>query len=94
MKLYRTSRFTEIKEIEVISFDKESFQIKRGDWYSNSKKGEYADKIQNIQRFSSHHQFHETEIEAKNFLKSRLKNKINNLQSELEKCNSILIKYK
>tara|TARA_R110000787_G_C13210819_1_gene425112 strand:+ start:334 stop:627 length:294 start_codon:yes stop_codon:yes gene_type:complete len=93
MKLYKTSYFREIKEIEVISFNTETYDIKLSDIrpeYKLGRKWKLEDRVITRKRNKSQTNYHETLNEAKEFVRKQLNMKIKKLESDLIKFKDIL----
>ena len=92
MKLYKTSYFKEIKEIEVISFDEKTFTVMASIYnphYYNSKN----DRTMTKERYGSMNNFHESYSIAKNFVLMQLSEKIRKMELDLDKYKSIVPKF-
>lgn len=93
MKLYKTCRFKDIEEVEVISFDDKTFKIMASDYRPKQSYWKDNDKVRTINRFSACNNYHSSIEEAKNFMVNLLENKINKLTEDLIKYNETIKKF-
>jgi hypothetical protein len=93
MKLYKTSYFKDITEIEVISFNKKYFEIMASVYRPDNKYFIENDKVQTIERFGSQNNYHETLLDAKNFVLMQLSDKIRKMELDLIKYKSFVHKF-
>jgi hypothetical protein len=94
MKLYKTCYFRNIKEVDVISFNDETYDIKLSDIrpsYKPGRKYELEDRILTRNRSENKTNYHETLDEAKAFVRNQLGVKIKKLESDLIKFKDVLL---
>jgi hypothetical protein len=93
MKLYKTSYFKDIREIEVISFNKESFEVMDSVYRPDNKYFIKNDTVRTVKRFDSQNNYHETILDAKNFVLTQLSDKIIKMELDLIKYKSFVNKF-
>ena len=90
MKMYKTSYFKEIKEIEVESFTEDTFEIKMSIYRPLDKRYLKDDKVRMFKRYDSQNAYHETMLEAKNYVLMQLSDKITQMELDLKKYKNLV----
>jgi len=93
MKLYKTSYFKDITEIEVISCNEKTFEVMASVYRPDNKYFIENDRVRTIERFGSQNNYHETLLDAKNFVLSKLSDKIRKMELDLIKYKSFIPRF-
>ena len=93
MKLYKTSYFKDITEIEVISFNEEKFNVMASVFRPENKYFLKKDIVLTKDRFGSQNNYHETLLDANNFVLMQLSDKIRTMELDLIKYKSFVTKF-
>jgi len=89
--MYKTSHFRDIKEIEVESFTEYTVDVKRSSLMSLSTF--QSDRIITVSRNGSQNAYHETMLDAKNYVLMQLSDKITKMELDLKKYKKLVSKF-
>ena len=95
MKLFKTSQYRDIVGVEVESFNEKTFTVKLSNLRPDSPScWKDNDRTFTLKRFDSQVNYHETFLDAQNFVFTRLSDKIIKLESDLEKNKLLILNFK